>query len=179
MSESKHNYTPYRSLGFRLRRLREKRNQSLAEVSGAVEIDADVLEQIESGAERPSEDILMLLISHLDPQEEEAVRLWELAGYDQPNNEDADEATPSTKPIIMLLQQDTRVLYSDMVNVVVSQEGVVLNFLQSHGASKPNPVSRVGMSREQAERVLQALQHSLRQQPPQMKALPAPKPDKD
>jgi len=44
--------------------LRENHRESAAEVSGAVEIDEKSLRRIEAGTERPSEDILLLLISH-------------------------------------------------------------------------------------------------------------------
>jgi transcriptional regulator with XRE-family HTH domain len=178
MNESKHNLTPYKSLGFRLRRLRESLHQSLAEVSGAVEIDTDILALIERGEQRPSEDVLMLLISHLDPKEDEAVQLWELAGYDKTQLDgDADE---TAKPIVMLLQQDTRILYSDIVNVVVNQQGVVMNFLQTQGKGKPSPITRVGMSRDQAVCVFEALGQSLSGQnfgQNNTKFLPAPRSD--
>jgi len=82
MSEQKQNTPPFKTLGTHLKYLREQVRESLAEVSGAVEIDVNVLERIEQGFERPSEDILLLLISHFAMPDQEAVQLWELAGYD-------------------------------------------------------------------------------------------------
>lgn len=178
MSDAKFNSSPYKSLGFRLKRLRESSHQTLAEVSGAVEIDPDILAKIERGEDCPPEDVLLLLISHFDPQEDEAVQLWELAGYDQSRFPSVpDDLTPN-KPIVMLLQPDTRIMYSDMVNVVTSKQGVVMNFLQAQGNGQPNPISRVGMSHDQAVRVFEALGQSLKmaQQP---RLLPAPKPQND
>jgi transcriptional regulator with XRE-family HTH domain len=173
MSESKHNLTPYRSLGFRLKRLREKLHESLAEVSGAVEIEPENLALIEQGEHRPSEDVLLLLISHLDPQEDEAVKLWELAGYDQSNLPTAAEE-PTSKPIVMLLQPDSRIMYSDAVNIVTNQQGVVMNFLQTQGNGPANPIARVGMSQAQAMQVFEALGQSLKraQQPPRFLSAP-------
>jgi hypothetical protein len=55
---------PYKVLGEKLKSLRQKMHESVAEVSGAVEIDEQALLKIEQGQERPSEDILMLLINH-------------------------------------------------------------------------------------------------------------------
>ncbi len=72
---------PFRTLGKHLKILRENQRKSLAEVSGAVEIDTDVLERIEKGEERPSEDLLMLLVSYFDLKDHEAVQLWDSAGY--------------------------------------------------------------------------------------------------
>ena len=59
----------------------------MAEVSGAVEIDEQSLQRIEQGKERPTEDILMLLINHFGMQDDDAANLWQLAGYDDPNDE--------------------------------------------------------------------------------------------
>lgn len=147
--------------------LREKLHESLAEVSGAVEIEPDVLASIERGQQRPSEEVLLLLISYLDPKEEHAAQLWDFAGYSR------DDDEPTTKPIIMLMQPDNRIMYSDMVNVVVNQQGVVVNFLQTQTKGKGQPVARVGMSQQQALQVIRALQQSLLQQH-MPKALPAP-----
>ena len=51
---------PFQPLGGHLKYLREQSHQSLAEVSGAVEIDESALERIEAGLERPAEDVLLL-----------------------------------------------------------------------------------------------------------------------
>ncbi len=177
MSESKRNTPPYKNLGFRLKRLRESLNESLVEVSGAVEIDPEILTLFESGQKRPSEDILLLLISHFDPQEEEALRLWELAGYDQNQMNNSDDA--NAKPIVMLLQPDSRIMYSDMVNVVSSNQGLVMNFLQAQGEGRPTPIARVGMSHQQALRVFEALGQTLQRAQLPPKSLPAPKPVND
>jgi transcriptional regulator with XRE-family HTH domain len=49
---------PYGLLGKKLRQLRESHRESVAEVSGAVEIEENFLTNIEAGKDRPSEDIL-------------------------------------------------------------------------------------------------------------------------
>ncbi len=175
MNEPKYNFSPYKNLGFRLKRLRENSHQSLAEVSGAVEIDPDNLERIEKGERCPSEDVLLLLISHFDPQEDEAIRLWELAGYDQTKLPAVNDELVANKPIVMLLQPDNRIMYSDMVNVVANKQGLVMNFLQGQGSGQATPIARVGMSHEQAMRVFEALGQSLKQTQPSPRFLPAPK----
>lgn len=157
MQESK-SPTPYRPLGKHLRYLREQIQESVAEVSGAVEIDIDVLERIEQGKERPSEDILMLLISHFNMQDSEAVRLWELAGYEESKGDKFQmPGDAAGKPMMVLLAMDMRTMYSDGVQVGVNKSGVTMNFTQGKG----QPVARVGMSHEQAGVVLHALQMAL------------------
>jgi transcriptional regulator with XRE-family HTH domain len=158
-------HAPFQTLGRRLRRLRENRRESLAEVSGAVEIDLDALERIELGEERPSEDVLMLLISHFGIQEPEAVLLWETAGY-TPRSHDERSASPVDqlmRPTMVLLAIDARVLYSDGIAISGSQNGLVMNFTQAAGQDRALPVARVGMSFEQAEEVLHTLQQALLQ----------------
>ena len=68
---------------------------------------------------------------------------------------------------------DARVVYTDNVQVEESKYGVTINFHQSSGVQgKSVPVSRVGMSREQAEKLLQTLTDKL--SPKQQKLLPKP-----
>lgn len=160
---------PFKSLGTRLRYLRERLSESLAEVSGAVEINEDALELIEQGVERPSEEILMLLINHFDMHEMDALQLWELAGYDRHNalemmnmgmTDDASEI-PNAKPMVMMIAIDTRTQYTDSVDVHVNNAGVVMTFSQVTGLNQRQAVSRVGMSLQQAAAVSEILQQAL------------------
>lgn len=163
MSESN---APYVTLGSHLKYVREQARQSRAEVSQAVEIDEEYLGRIEAGMERPSEDILMLLISHFGVQDREAVQLWELAEYDSelPNilrvRVDSDNASGG-RPMVMLLAVDVRTMYSDGLEVSVNPAGVTLNFTQSVNQSQTAPVARVGMSHQQTEQVIHALEQAL------------------
>ncbi len=146
------------------------------EVSGAVEIDVEQLSEIESGTKRPSEDILMLLISYFSVAEDEAVRVWEMAGYNK-----TDESINSHEQgaqQVLVLPMDVRVVYTDMAHVVSNKFGVTINFLQSDGiGGQPLAVSRVGMSREHAQKLLTILQKTLSE--PQQKLLPAPESSDD
>lgn len=156
--------------------MRQKRQESLAEVSGAVEIEVDSLTAIEQGSKRPSEDILLLLISYFGIKDEEATSLWETAGYDKrhmhPHAYD-DTATGSQQPGMMVLPIDVRVVYTDMAHVMVNDFGVVMNFLQTAGPNnQPLAVSRVGMSHEHAKSILELLQRTLAEA--EQKSLPPP-----
>lgn len=158
MSESN---AAFATLGKHLKYVREQSNQSLAEVSGAVEIDENTLARIEAGKERPSEDILLLLISYFDVQEQEAVQLWELANYDSdiPEQLRADsEARLAGKPVIMLMAMDMRTVYSDGLDIIAGKTGLTLNFTQAGGNEQAAPVARVGMSYDQAQQVIEQLQ---------------------
>lgn len=168
---------PYKTLGQELKHLRERVKESLAEVSGAVEIDTDTLAKFERGEIAPSQDILLLLISHFQTKDVVASRLWELAGYDRPeeptNSKDQTTADTNTANV---LPADLRIIYTDMVHVMVNNYGVVINFLQGAGpGNQPLAVGRVGMSKEHARSVLQILQQTLNQADLTTKILPAPK----
>ena len=155
---------PFTTLGKHLKYVREQLNRTLSEVSGAVEIDEDKLARIESGFERPAEDILLLLISHLEVQDQEAVQLWELAGYDGdvPDQFRANIDLPAgAKNAVVLLALDIRTIYSDGLEVQTSPAGLTLNFTQASAVNQTTAVARVGMSYEQAEQVLKTLERSL------------------
>lgn len=170
---------PFKQLGARLRTIRQKLHESLAEVSGAVEIDDAALERIEQGHERPSEDILLLLINHFGMQDDEAAGLWQLAGYDQPRSHDHDfsssnnndEQSPANRnnTAVLVMAVDPRIVYSDGIQVTASNRGVIMTFSQASGTPQSLSTARVGMSREQAYAVMQTLQDALdRSEPRQL-----------
>jgi transcriptional regulator with XRE-family HTH domain len=150
-------HAPFQTLGTHLKYLREQIKESLAEVSGAVEIDEKHLEQIEAGHERPAEDILMLLINHFNMPDQEATQLWELAGY----NSLPDGLPLNVKAAVVLLAIDARTMYTDGVEVTASGSGITMHFTQTGGQKQHLPVARLGMSYEQAEQVLKALQQGI------------------
>ncbi len=177
MSMDKETQKPFKLLGENLKSLRQNRNESLAEVSGAVEIEPELLENIEQGSERPSEDILLLLISHFSSKENEAAHLWQLAGYERLDHAEQNLQLSGEQyipqPAMMILPMDARIVYTDTVHVIANKHGVVMNFLQNAGPnSQTLAVARVGMSREYANTVLEVLQKTLAQSEP--KALTAP-----
>jgi transcriptional regulator with XRE-family HTH domain len=170
MSEETNPYPhkpPFKTLGKYLKSLRQKQQESLGETSGAVEIDVEKLDRYERGVEPPTEDILLLLISHFGLKDEEAVELWELAGYSRSDVETATEQrnrpSASRAMQVTLVALDNRVLHSNGVEVNVDNAGgVVLNFLEgASGGQAPYTVSRVGMSADQAQNLLNTLQSAL------------------
>ena len=152
--------TPYKPLGRKLKELRVTANESLAEASGAVEIDVRKLASFELGQDRPTEDVLLLLLSHFNVKDEEAIKLWEVAGY-------STSKIPAIQAIDDLannqIQTDGQVLFTDVVDVVVNNYGVVMKFMQNSQSAQPITVAKVGMSREHAKSVLQVLQVTLAQ----------------
>jgi transcriptional regulator with XRE-family HTH domain len=162
MSEQKE--SPFKTLGKQLKALRGRANESLAEASGAVEIDATQLAKYELGQSRPSEDVLLLLISHFGAKDDEAVRLWEIGGYSMDKIPVAHQANEEIQVQHSETGPESRILFTDVVDITVNNYGVVMNFMQGAAPnSKPAVVARVGMSREHAKSVLEILKVTLQQ----------------
>ena len=156
--------SPLQTLGSRIKIERERLKESIAEVSGAVEIDIYFMQKIENGEHIPSEEILLLLISHFDIEDGAAAKLLEMAGY---NDEGLD--ADGSKVSGVMTPEDLKIIYTDMVHIAANQYGVTMNFMQSTGAgSQPMLISRLGMSREYAQFIIESLQQSLKQ--PQLKS---------
>lgn len=155
---------PYRPLGRQLKALRDQANETLADASGAVEIEIRQLASFELGHSRPSEEILLLLISHFGAKDEQAIRLWELAGYGLGKIPIAHMASEQPSTVTVTETADSRVLFTDVVDVIVNNYGVVMKFMQGTGpGSPPSTVAKVGMSRDHAKSVLHILQATLAQ----------------
>jgi transcriptional regulator with XRE-family HTH domain len=154
--------SPYLTLGKNLKQLRHRANESLAEASGAVEIDVRELAGFELGKARPSEDVLLLLISHFGAKDDEAVKLWEMAGYGMDKIPASRMANSDSKTVIGTTDTG-RVLYTDIVDIMVNNYGVVMNFMQGGPKGSAHPVARIGMSREHAKSVLKILEITLTQ----------------
>ncbi len=157
--------TPYRDLGLHLQLLRSKHNRTINEVCGAVEIDSKLLNKIESGVERPAEDLLEQLINHYQMEDQDALRLWSLAGYDTNDllveNVDPLLTDIIPKNIVMLLALEQRTLYSDSLDIHYDANGLVLNFKQVAGQPQAMSVAKLGMSYEQANKVYETLHRVL------------------
>lgn len=157
---------PYLKLGKRLLEIRKGLNETLPEVSGAVELDVDIIDSYEKGETRPSEEVLDMLISHFDVKDDEADELWYLAGYEETDDMAQGHAmdmsgAPTNMPMIptiVVMPIENKILYTDKVNVSVNQQGLVMGFMQeSANPGQSVPVSRVGMSVEHAKKMIEVL----------------------
>ena len=155
----------YKDLGGEIKNLRLISGESQAEVSDAVEIQENLLKQIEKGEVRPDEDIMALLLSHFEVEGDKALRLWTLAGYDYEESEaevSKEDSNDGDKNEIRInIPADNPVLYTDMVQVMSNQYGIVLHFLQLQPNKQANVVSRIGMSKEHAESLYELLKRNL------------------
>lgn len=155
----------YEAFGARLKFLREQWQQSLHDVSNSLEIDETMLKALESGKALPSPEVLDMLISHFLLTEDQAQDLRELI---EDNKEELESALTGniediiSKQLVMFLPVDNRVVYTDSMQATVNESGVILQFMQQAGNGQPVPISRVGMSRQHAERVIKVLQETLR-----------------
>lgn len=125
------------------------------ELCGAFELSPEVLDRLEQGAERPTEDLIEQIIEHFSLDDNQASTLWVLAGYSDERNNDAPQA-------VLLPLSEAKAVYSDMVHVSVNNFGVVISFMQNVGAhNQPVVVSRLGMSKEHAKSVADVIYQTL------------------
>ncbi len=138
---------PYQLLGQELRALRTKAKESLSETSGAVEIEIKQLLEFETGKARPNEEVLLLLISHFNPQDNQALHIWKLAGY-----------TEKGAAAVEVESSEAPVLFTDLVEIMANQYGLTIEFKQTAGPDQPaRSAAKLGMSREHAESVIRSL----------------------
>ncbi len=151
---------PFAALGSALRAMRQRAKESTAELSSAIEVPDDRLARFETGELRPTEDILELMITHFGLTDQEADKLWDLAGYGR--KQETIEDHMQHQQTVLVTPLDARIVYTDMVHVMVNNYGVIMNFMQGAGPNnQPMAVARVGMSKEHAKSVLEVLQKTL------------------
>lgn len=149
---------PYQQLGQRLRRIRESQHQTIEDVANSIEVDNNLLIRIEDGSLRPDEEIMDLLVSHYNIQDQLVDQLYELAGYSFDQNEDVLNETLSSalglsKQIMLFFNPlESRVIYTDGFHIDYNYHGAQLVFTQS-SAKGYNTVSQLGMSYEMLENV--------------------------
>lgn len=172
-----HEQRPYKRFGEQLRTLRRQADETLLDVSGAVEIDETTLKEIESGKRLPDEDILLLLMNHFNVNESDALKLWEMAGYSKTDSKNSQEEQ-LLKQIMMVIPADNKIAYSDSTHIQSNNKGVVIDFEVQGGNVQPQTLSRIGMSLEQAQELTKQLIHSIRtaKYPQPRRALPSPNP---
>lgn len=162
---STHNKDKYAALGARLKFLREQWQQSISDVCNTLEIDEKMLRAFEAGKIAPPPEVLDMLISHFLLTEDQAQDLRDLV---EDQREEAEASITGTmedmlsKQLVMFMPVDTRVVYTDSMQATITDSGVVLQFMQQTGSGQSVPISRVGMSRQHAERVIEVLQSTLK-----------------
>ena len=184
----KDNHTPFKPVGDRLRFLREQWQQSLKDVCATLEIDENTLKAIEDGKTLPNDELLDMLISHFLLTEDQADDLRDLIDQVAPSSRaSTDTGLPGSmeemlsKQIVMYMPVDNRIVYTDAMHANVNDHGVILQFMQRvPNSNQPVPVSRVGMSREHAEKIIEVLTKTLKQydEGKQQKFLPPLPPEK-
>jgi transcriptional regulator with XRE-family HTH domain len=165
----------FAALGARLKFLREQWQQSLRDVCNTLEIDEKMLRAYESGKVMPPRETLDMLISHFLLTEDQAQDLRDLADVQR----EKDTLLPANieevlnKQMVMLMPLENRVIYTDSMQATVNENGVILQFMQQTGGGSSVPISRVGMSRIHAERVIEVLQNTLKHHDGNQKMLPS------
>ncbi len=163
---------PYKILGRALKDARLKKRQSIDQVSASVEITNDNLKKIEDGEIKPAEEILEALTEHFKLSENEADKWFELAGYSTSNAEtnqvpnqnmlmDALLGINVPKTVIMVSPIDQKPTYTDLLDIHYDSNGLIFNFKQSLGQKEAQTITKLAMSYDHAEKVLNTLREVL------------------
>ena len=165
MDKSSDNNNQLKALGQKIRSKRLDLKQSLSEVSGSIEIDENELIKIETGLQKPSQEVLELIIEHFKITEMEANTLFDLAGYGSenifPSNLMEFLQSLGTKCIVMLSPIEQKVVLSDSLDIHIDKDNIVFNFKQILGNNQPTSVSKVAMNVNQAYQVMDLLTKAL------------------
>jgi transcriptional regulator with XRE-family HTH domain len=171
-----------KKLGQKIKFYQFSKEESVTTVARYIDVDRAYLSRIENGHERPSEKLLNDLISHFNLSSNEANELFVLAGYK--SGAVAAQSSKGEKPMTnefklpvegqqRQLQFNKPIglstLYSDSVVIKSNQWGIVFDFGQSASQDQTNIVSSIGMSREHARALLDALKKNLETVPDQGK----------
>lgn len=155
--EPKQDDYPYKTLGLRLKTLRQRASKTLSEVAGAMEIDEKALAKIELGQIKPEENLLENLSDFFNLSDAEAIKLLDLAGYTQDIPTNFQEPLITKTIIMMLSHQDSKVVYTDGLDIHYDSSGLIMNFKQTVGQKKPVSVAKLGMSYIQAREIHRTL----------------------
>jgi DNA-binding XRE family transcriptional regulator len=163
MGANENQQYPFAALGAQIRQYREQWNQSLVELSHTLELDASVLEAIESGKTLPNEDVLDMIIEHFlltDEQADDLIKI--IDDYDNNTQEAIAKGLEEFmhKQMVMVMPLENKVVYTDSMQATVNKGGVVLQFFQN-AQGQNVPVSKVGMSREHAEKMIEVLRATI------------------
>jgi DNA-binding XRE family transcriptional regulator len=176
MAQNTRRYTDF---GITLKLLRIKHRQTTNQLASALAVDRTFISKLENGHDKPSRELIGKIISHFSLSPNEAMTLWNQAsGLTVTGEQGKEESYMSQAKQPMFIQQPapnqptnvninidaarTPTLYTDNVFVGKSDVGVTLDFAQSVGPTGQVVVqSRIGMSQEQAKRLIEILKNSL------------------
>ncbi len=150
-----------KDFGQKLKTYRQQAGMQLEDMAAAIESDPTTVAKMESGEQEVDEEVLTLLTSLFKLDEEQSLELWQMAlSEDQIIKLEGSENMQDDnkeQEIKVNLPADVKVLYTDMIQIQTSPYGITLHFMQSAPGNNAQVVSRVGMSREHAQSLVDML----------------------
>ncbi len=159
------NNQPYKNFGDRIKFLREQWQQSIEEMSYALEISESSLIAIEDGLELPEPETFEMMVNHFLLTDDQAEDLRSLAYFDQPKNSSKlppllDESV--IKQLLVMTTTENRIAYTDGMHANVNDHGVILHFTQNNpGVKNLVTVSKIGMSHQHAKKIIEVLEKTI------------------
>ncbi|MCY3804428.1 MAG: helix-turn-helix domain-containing protein [Candidatus Saccharibacteria bacterium] len=174
----------YRDFGTQLKKIRQDAKKSVNDVSGAVEISAEKLKQLELGQVRPEEDIVAILANYFELSKRKTQQLLALAGYGSLKKKSKNapisdfqmfleqmlgsKMANGGQGVILAISEemknDRMAVYTDETSLNISERGVIIEFLQNarlNNKTVSRSVAKVGMSLKHAYRLRDILQRTL------------------
>ena len=163
-------------LGQELRNIRKEADQSLAEVSNALDIDRAYLNKIELGKHKPSLSLLNKILAHFSVDGVLANRLRDLLergpvehvvvdAFKKERSSDMPDAIKADQHPgqIAMDPSKTQIVYTDSTFVSSSDYGLVLDVAQTVAGNPKQQfvVARIGMSFDHAKKLLEVMNDHL------------------
>lgn len=156
-----------KELGIALKAYRLASGEAIKDLAAAIEVSDNTVREFEAGIKAPDIEIIELFIRHYSLRDQESERLLALAGLesdsiaiDQDFEIDDIDISSMNKQLDVVIGP---VFYADDIEIVTSDNGVTINFLQSTFGSSDNRIiiSRIGMSHNLAKKFSDQLKNKL------------------
>ncbi len=155
-----------KELGNRIREERKKLGHTSAVMARILGVSAAYYSRLETGRAKPSRSMLDRIVEHFRLSEKGRREMDVLAGYTtrspielQETSAPQDASVVSYAPNYSPTAQP--ILYADIMYLVVTENGVVIEFGQKGASQEINIVSRIGVSLKHARKIQEVLRTEL------------------
>jgi transcriptional regulator with XRE-family HTH domain len=154
-----------------LTRYREREDKTITEMARSIDSNRSYLSRLENGHEkRPSKDLILRIADFLSLSEEERAKLLNTVGKGltpqtasliSQRKEVVGNMETNNKKINIDIPSNVSVLFSDAAIISSSANGLTITFAQNIHENNFKAVSRIGVSIEHAEKLIDALEKEI------------------
>lgn len=154
-------------LGLKLRYYRRNSGKTSHEIAKAIKVTGSYYSRIENGKVKPTRKLLGKIAEELKVPHEDYLILESLAGFGTAaiSSENADTTDKQPEETGYKVKIDTEkqfVLFSDVMYLSITENGVVFDFAQRKGlTNEVQAVSRIGVTLRHAEKIATLINEKL------------------